>query len=120
MDFPIVLADDADSHFSTNLKCASRRGGVTCRPEAVQYLLRKYETLSAMREVLDELRTNKHQENEFEESYRKKISNAIHACGNVHGEDEKTNLYIDWLSQTTGNIFRRHREIFSRRYVTFK
>lgn len=37
---PNFLADPADTHFHTNLSGGSRRGSVTCWPEAVQYLLR--------------------------------------------------------------------------------
>lgn len=51
------LADSAYKNFGINLSRASRRGGITCWPESVQYLLRTYETSLVMRDVLDDIRT---------------------------------------------------------------
>lgn len=51
-----------------------------------------------MREVLYDLRTIKQQGNELEQFYRKRLNNAIHICGNFHGEEKKITLYIDGIS----------------------
>lgn len=53
---PIFLADPAEIQFRTKLSEASRYGGVSCCPEAIQYLLKTYETASSMSEVLEDLR----------------------------------------------------------------
>ena len=37
---PTFLSEPAETQFRTNLSGASRHGGITCWPEAVQYMLR--------------------------------------------------------------------------------
>ena len=54
---PTFLADPAETQFRTNLSGGSRRWGITCLPEATQYLPRTYETAAARREALGILRT---------------------------------------------------------------
>ena len=117
---PTFLADPAETQFRTTLSGASRRGGVTCWPEAVQYLLRTYATAFAMREVLADLRNIKQNANESEESYRKRLNEAIFRCGNVHTEDEKMTLYVDGLSETIRMVVARYRETIHRRDLTFE
>lgn len=115
-----LLAAPADTHLLTNLSGTSRRGGVACWPESVQYLTLTYATLSAMREILDDPRTIKQQQNELEKSYRNRFSNAIHRCGKCHGKYGKITRYIDGLSAMTRKIVASHLEIVSCRDMTFK
>lgn len=53
---PTFLADPAETQFCTSLSGVSRRGGVTCGPDAIEYLLRKYETPSTIRKAFGNVR----------------------------------------------------------------
>jgi len=117
---PSFLADPAETQFRTNLSGGSRKGGVTCWPEAIQYLLRTYATPTAMREALEHLRNIRQGEMEAEEEYRKRLNQAIYRCGNVHEEDEKMTYYIDGLSDTIRMVVARYRESIPRRELTFE
>ena len=83
------LADPAETQFRTNLSGGSRRGGITCSPEAIQYLLRTYATTAAMREALESLRNIRKASTEDEEEYCKRFNQGIFRCGNIHEEDKK-------------------------------
>ena len=50
------LDDPAETQFRTNISGDSRRGGITCWPEVIQYLLRAYANAAAMWEALESLR----------------------------------------------------------------
>lgn len=117
---PTFLVDLADTHFRTNFSGASHRGGVTCWPEAVKYLVRTYGTPSAMREDLYDIRTIEQQDNELKESYRKRFNNAFHRCCNEHCEEEKITIYMEGVSETTRIIVARHLESVPRRDLTFE
>ena len=117
---PMFLEEPAETHFRTTLSGMSRRGGVTCWPEAVQYMLRTYATPTAMREALETLRDVRQENTETEEDYRKRLNVAIHRCGNVHSEDEKMTLYVDGLAPTIRTVVARHRESVNRREMTFE
>lgn len=41
-------------------------------------------------------------------------------CANVHSDDEKMNLFIEVLLDTTGTVVSRYRESVHRLYLTFK
>ena len=117
---PAFLKGDAEVQFKANLSGASRLGGVTCWPEAVQYLLETYATPSAMRESLVHLRSVSQGVDETEIAYRKRLLGALHRCGNVHGEDEKMTLYVDGLLPTLRTVVARYRESVHRRSMTFR
>ena len=68
---PNFLADPAETEFGTNLSGGSRKGGVTCWPEAIQFFLRTYATAATMREALESLRNIRQAHMETEEDYRK-------------------------------------------------
>ena len=117
---PMFLEDPAETQFRTNLSGASRRGGLNCWPEAVQHLLRTYATAATMREALENLRQTQQNPDELEQEYRKRLSNAIFRCGNVHSEDEKMMLYVDGLSDTIRMPVARFRESIPRKELTFE
>ena len=86
---PTFLADPAETQFRTNFSGGSRRGGITCWPEAIQYLLRTYATAAVMREALDILQNIRQSSIEVEEDYFKRLNQAIFRCRIIHEEEEK-------------------------------
>ena len=63
---PMFLEDPAETQLRTSLPGASRKGGLTCWPESVQYLLRTYATTATMREALEDLRITRQNKNDVE------------------------------------------------------
>ena len=80
------MSDTAETNFRTSLGGTSRQGGVDCLPEAMQHLLRTYNTPEAMHEAMDNLRSIRKGDTETEETYRKQFHDAINRFGNVQNE----------------------------------
>lgn len=85
-------------------------GGVTCWPEAVQYLLRTYATSNAIRDAILALRDTRQREDEGERVYAARLSKAAARCGNVHSSEEKTTMYVDGLKESIKSLVARYRE----------
>lgn len=94
------LADTADIKFCTNLIGASLHGGITCWPEATQYLLRTYAASSDMCEDLEDNRNVKKKADQN----RRFLKETILRCSNVRLEEEKITLYIDGLFPTINMV----------------
>jgi len=75
----------------------SRNGGVSCWPEAVQYLLRTYATPAAIRKSTKEFNSVTQDWDEDESTYASRVNEAAYRCGNVHTEDEKMTKFVDGL-----------------------
>lgn len=65
---PKFLGNPSETHFRTNLSRTSRHDEVTCWPRAIRYLLRTYTTVSAMGEVLEDLRNVRQKAEKVEEN----------------------------------------------------
>lgn len=111
---PTSPAAPEETQVSTILSKASQQREITCWPEAIQYVLRAYETASARNEGLKDLRNVKQDVWEKYKQPRKHSNGAICRCGNVRREDEKITIYIDCLSPTINMVFTNHREKFHR------
>lgn len=68
------LADRDKTQYRINLSGGSQQMGITCWPEAVQYLLYSYADATTMREVPDGFRKIRRNEDEAEELYRKQVT----------------------------------------------
>ena len=77
---------------------AASEGGVTCWPEAVQYLIRSYATSNAIGEAIISLRNIRQKPTEFEMEYSARLNQAELRCGNVHAIAEKITMFISGLN----------------------
>ena len=89
ISLPTFVTDHAQTQFRTNRSGGLRRGGITCWPKAIQYLLRTYATAASVQEALESLRNIRQASTEAEENYRKRLNQAIFRCRNIYEEDEK-------------------------------
>ena len=85
-------------------------GGVTCWPEAVQYLLRSYAAANHIRAAVLALRDVRQHPTGDEQKYSGRLAKAEIRCGNIHTQDEKKTLFIDGLLPAIKAIVSRHRE----------
>ena len=85
-------------------------GGLTCWPEAVQYLLRSYATANHIRAAVLALRDVRQHPTEDEQTYSGRLAKAEIRCGNIHTQDEKKTLFIDGLLPAIKAIVSRHRK----------
>ena len=85
-------------------------GGVTCWPEAVQYLLRSYAAANHIRAAVLALREVRQHPTGDEQKYSGRLAKAEIRCGNIHTQDEKKTLFIDGLLPAIKAIVSRHRE----------
>ena len=88
----------------------SRDGGITCWPEAVQYLLRSYATNAAISQALLDLRDTRQKSGETETEYSTRIMDAEYRCGNVHTTDERMTMFVDGLDSVIRPLVARYRE----------
>ena len=88
MALPHFLSDNTRTQYRA-MQSDSRRSGVTCWPEGVQYLLRTYATPAEIRNATNELRNVRKSVDEDELSYGARINDVAYRCGNIHEEDEK-------------------------------
>ena len=108
---PFFLEGEAKIHYEAVLDTISEgEGGVTCWPEAVQYLLRSYATANHIRAAVLALRDVRHHPTEDEQTYSGRLAKAEIRCGNIHTQDEKKTLFIDGLLSAIKAIVSRHRE----------
>ena len=67
-------------------------GGVSCWPEAVQYLLKNYAQNQHISAAISELRGTRQTESEDERHFSVRLNQAMHKCGNVHSQLEVITL----------------------------
>ena len=109
MALPKFLSKTASTQYRARQHGGSS-GGITCWPEAVQYLLRTYATPSAIRKATSDLRSVQQLENEDESAYAARVSEAAYRCGNVLTEDEKMTIFVDGLQPEIRTTVARYRE----------
>jgi hypothetical protein len=119
MALPHFLSDTARTQYRA-MHTGSRSSGVTCWPEAIQYLLRTYATPSAIRNATAELRNICQSNDEDELTYGARINHAAYRCGNVYDEDERMTFFIDGLRPETRTVVARYRENEFRQDMTME
>jgi hypothetical protein len=102
------------------MKNGARSGGVSCWPEAVQYLLGTYATPAAIRGAISDLRSLRQKWDEDEIAFAARVNQATYRCGNVHDEDEKMTFYVDGLLPCIKTLVARFRESEYRYHMTFE
>lgn len=78
--------------------------------EAVQYLLRTYETPTEIREAVSLRRAIWQKENETNLEFRARLKISPYRFGNVQTNAENRSLFFDGLHKTTRAIVERNRE----------
>ena len=89
---------------------AASEGGVTCWPEAVQYLIRLYATSTAIREAIISLRDIRQKPTESEMECSACLNQAEPRCGNVHPIAEKIPMFISGLNPAIEPLITRVRK----------
>lgn len=89
---------------------SSQEGGVSCWPEAVQYLLRSYAQSTYISRAINDLRSIKQEPGEDEQKYSKRINDGVSRCRSVHSPEEVITMYTDGLDITVRTIVQRYRE----------
>ena len=115
---PQYLTGMAEVQFRST-RYGSRSGGVTCWPEAVQYLLTKYATPSSIREAVSTMRNIRQMSGENEVEYSCRLNQTAYRCGNVFEETEKITIFVDGLIPEIRSIVGRYREETPRSLITF-
>lgn len=73
-----------------------------------------------MREVLEDIRNVKEEQEEVEEDSLKRLNDAIFRCGNIHSEYEKITLYVNGLSNTIVMLVSHYLDSGQHCYLTFE
>ena len=108
---PYFLRGHAEQQFNAVRGSSSaREGGVTCWPEAVQYLLRSYAKSSAIRGAILDLRDTRQRPGETETGFSTRLNTAFYRCGNVHTSEEKATIFVDGLDPVIKTIVEYRRE----------
>ena len=116
---PKVITGRADRQLRS-VRNGSRSGGVTCWPEAVNYLLRTYATAAAIRNACNDFRNIRQQVREEEVDYSGRLNDAAHRCGNVFDEIEKMSVFVNGLLPSTQTAVARHRESQPRSALSYE
>lgn len=72
-------------------------GGIFHWLKAVQHLLPTYTTEQSITEAIDELNNIGQAKNKNDTAYTAGLNNAAYRCGNVHDENDKIYLYVNFL-----------------------
>ena len=119
MEFPTFLAKTAATQYRAR-QHGGHVGEITAWPEAVQYLLRNYETPGVIRRAASYLRTIRQLPDEDESAYAARINEAAYRCGNIHLEDEKMTFFVDGLQPELRTTVARYREDQPRHEMTLE
>ena len=92
-------------------------GGVTCWPEAVDFLLRSFASSTAVGEALTSLDEVKQFPREMETAYSRRINEAVNRCGNVHLSEHLIRQFLKVNDPAIKTIVERHHGAF--RNATF-
>ena len=109
---PYFIRGHAEQQFNTvrSSSSATSAGGVTCWPEAVQYLLRSYATSSAIRGAILVLQDTRQRPGETETGFGTHLNTAFYRCGNVHTSEEKATKFVDGLDPVIKTLVEQRRE----------
>lgn len=108
---PFFLRGQAEDQFNAVSGSArAAEGGITCWPEAVQFLLRSYATNTNTHEAILALRHTQQKPGETETDYSARLLNAFKRCGNVYSGEEKITMFIDGLSPAIRPLVANRRE----------
>lgn len=112
------LSGMAENQFNS-VRGSSRasEGGVTCWPEAVQYLLRSYATSNAIQNAILALRDTKQKPGETETAYSTSLNKAFHRCDSMYSAQERCTMFVDGLDPAIRALVARHRE--EKRRITY-
>ena len=71
------------------MQSGARSSGISCWPQAIQYLIPTDETPSAIHNGVKDLRNTRQASDEDEITFVARINHETYRCENVHDEDEK-------------------------------
>ena len=108
---PTFLSGQAQQQFNAVCGASFEEGGVSCWPEAVQYLLRSYTTSANINEAIARLRSTIQSADETEMQYSSRLNNAFVRCGNVYSLSEKIQFFVNGLDPAIKSLVSRHREV---------
>lgn len=86
--------------------------GVTCRPEAVQYLFTNYAWAKSNTKAVKDLRDTKQKWEEDEMQSSCRMNGALSNCGNALSSEEEINMYIDRLIPVIISLIQRFRKTY--------
>ncbi len=115
---PRFLRDEASLAFQT-AQSSGHSGGVNSWSEAVHFLLTSYATPSAMREAVIRVQEMKQKASEDEQAYNARLCQAIHRCGNVFTEPQRTTYFVNGLLPDIRSKVARFRESIPRHLVRY-
>lgn len=98
LTLPSFLSGMARLQFEAGTELEDADGeGVTCWPEAVQYLLRNYAMSNHISAAVNDLRSIKQGRSETEQEFANRLSKGLARCGNVYPKDEVVAMFVDGL-----------------------
>ena len=106
----LLLGFAKEQYDSVRGSADASEGGVSCWPEAVQYLLRSYATSSAINAAITALRAVTQTAQESERDFSSRLSLAFARCGNAHPSSEKIQFFLDGLDPAIKSLVARYRE----------
>ncbi|CAN8069909.1 unnamed protein product [Agarophyton chilense] len=109
-DSPLDRTPREDQYHSVRGTSRASEGGVTCWPEAVQYLLRSYATNSATQQAIRALRDTRQRPGESETDYSSRRNKAFHRCGNFYPAEERCTIFVDGLDPAIRTRVAQRRE----------
>ncbi len=115
---PHFLTGQAENEFRSSRNSANS-GGVSCWPEAVQYLLETYATSSSIRDAVNLLRDIRQQATENETQFATRLNKYAYRCANVFDEHQKITFFVNGLPPTIQSLVARYRESQPRHSITF-
>ena len=108
---PSFLDGVALTHYQATCESLDAdEGGVTCWPEAVNYLLRSFATSNAISEAVRALREIRQRPNETETSFAKRLNEAHIQCGKVQSADAIVQFFLRGLDPAIRTIVKSYRE----------
>ena len=114
---PHYLLHPAHTQFRA-MQNGAYSGGISSWPEAVQHLLRTYETPAAIRQATTALKDLVQKTDQSESAFAASLHQACLRCGNIHTEDEKMTFFVDGLSPGIRIAVARFREAEPRHQMT--
>lgn len=88
--------------------------GVTCWPEAIQWLLRHFVTPSVLRNAVQDFQQIRQKPEENEVTYASRLQGYAARCGNVFSEATQMSVFTDGLDARIRPYVARHRESLPR------
>ena len=108
---PSFLDGVALTHYEATCESLDAdEGGVTCWPEAVNYLLRSFATSNAISEAVQSLQEIRQVPHETETAFAKRLNEAHIRCGKVHSADAVVQFFLRGLDPAIKTIVESYRE----------